>query len=128
MKKIRFAAVFAFLAGLAFGLLGVAVVLYFTVPELRESSPIGYMTKYDPNCHPETGYHNGHWKEGDQEGEYLTCSKMEGKFYAWNGLHLAVEGQMVDGKREGEFLYYAKDGSVKEAVRYESGERVDDDS
>jgi hypothetical protein len=114
-----------FLAGLVVGVLGVGVAVYGLVPELREGKPVGYMEKFDPQCHPETGYLSGYWKEGGEEGRYLTCGKMEGKYFAWNGSYLAVEGRMLDGKREGEYLFYAKDGSIRKKVLYRGGKPVE---
>ena len=57
-----------FLAGFVVGVLGVGVAVYGFVPELREGKPVGYMEKFDPQCHPETGYLSGFWREGGVEG------------------------------------------------------------
>jgi antitoxin component YwqK of YwqJK toxin-antitoxin module len=124
MKKRLFYFCAVFLLGVLVGIAGLSVLAAVAEKQIPAVDRVGYMKEYDPKCHPEHGYASGDWKEHEWEGTYLSCSEMVGKLFVWNGEKLAIEGHMVNGKRNGEFIFYSESGSIEKVVNYRDGEPV----
>lgn len=82
------------------------------------------LMKVDLKCHPEASYQNGQWADDGWSGWYSTCVQAHGPFLVYRDGHLAIRGRYVNGQRDGEFVFYAADGSVTKRVRFSNGKEV----
>jgi len=91
---------------------------------MASGQPPGFMSTYDPHCHPAMSYQSGVWADDGWEGTYLTCAKSQGRVFIWRGDHLAIEGNYENGLKDGTFVYYRDDGSIEKRVEFRAGKEV----
>jgi hypothetical protein len=77
-----------------------------------ESLPHGVIASFreDGTLFAETTYHRG-----VAQGSYRDY---------WHNGNVACEGQNVEGLQDGEWRYYNEDGSLRETIRFSSGQEI----
>lgn len=59
-----------------------------------------------------------------QVGLSRFCMTYNGRWQGWDNGALRVDGYYVDNKKDGEWVWYAKDGTVEKTVIYKQGVEI----
>jgi hypothetical protein len=83
------------------------------------------MLNEELNCPKGSVEEFSRWGGIDENGWSHSCKMMHGKFHAWRGDVLAIEGQYSYGKEQGKWIYRDADGKTYKVITYKDGKEVD---
>jgi hypothetical protein len=87
------------------------------------SQPQGMLDE-NLNCPEGSASEITRWGGMGQNGWAHSCKKQHGKYHVWENGVLTIEGQFIEGKRDGEWKIRGKNGVLVKIVTYQNNKEV----